>query len=136
MAVSKTGSITFEIGGQEATSFVHYAASLAAVKAFATVLQQYTYATIKSVSYTEEELDPGLTPPSGAAAIDFQLILKFRKPSGVGTQQIAIPAPAADTYTLMEGLGYRAEKEVGETAADGYTTLMSETYVFESGWLT
>ena len=136
MAISKTASLTFNENEQVATTHLSYAASLAAVSTFAGVIQQWSVATIEAYSYTEEQNDPGLTPVSGTEAVDFQAIIKMRKPSGVGTQQIAIPAPAPAIFDFIEGAGYRVKQAIGTQIAAAYSTLMGQTYTFESGWLT
>ncbi len=136
MAIAKTASITYASNEQEATSYFPFAANLAAVATFAAAIQKYSVATIAAFSYTEEQTEPGLTPPSGVEALEFQAIIKMRKPSQVGTQQIAIPCPDPAIFDTIQGAGYRVKKAVGDAIAADYSAFMGQTFVFESGWLT
>ena len=136
MAISKTASITFLENGQEATAHLHYAGSLNAVQTFATVIQDYSVAEISAFSYTEEQTDPNLTPAAGTEALEFQAIIKMRKPTGTGTQQISIPAPDPAIFDEISGAWYRVKQSAGNAIATAYSVLMGETYVFISGWLT
>ncbi len=136
MALSKTASITFTENEQEATSYYPYAANLAGIATFAATIQQYSVATIAAYSYTEEQTEPNLTPPAGVEALNFQAIIKMRKPSQIGTQQITLPAPDPAIFDFIEGRGYQVKKAIGDAIATAYSTLMGQTYIFESGWLT
>ena len=37
--------------------------------------------------------------------------------------------------SLIEGLGYKVNKAVGDAVAEEYSRLYGETYLFERGWL-
>jgi len=136
MATTRTGSITFEANGQEATCHFSYSASLIALGTFAAAIQTYSVAEISEYSYTETENDPNLTPATGTEALQFMAIIKMLKPSGqIGTQQISIPAPDPDIFDFIDGAGYRVKDSVGISIAAAYSTLMGATYTFERGWL-
>jgi hypothetical protein len=136
MAISKTASITFD-EFPEAITHLSYAGNLAAVGAFAAAIQPYSCATVQAYSYTEQENSPvGMTPAPGTNALEFQLIVKMRKPSQVGTVQISIPAPDMTIFDELDGAGYRLQKTAGDAIAAAYSTLRGETYVFMNGWLT
>lgn len=137
MAITRTGSITFEANGQEATCHFPYSANLSALGTFAAAIQPYSVAAVADYSYTETENDPAFTPASGEEALQFMAIIKMRKPAGqFGTQQISIPAPDPDIFDFIEGAGYRVKNDVGVAITAAYSALKGETYTFESGWLT
>lgn len=137
MAISRTASITFSRLEQEATCHFSYAANLAAVATFAAAIQPYSVAQIAEYSYTEAENSPATTPATGEEALNFQAIIKMRKPAVLqGTQQISIPAPDPAIFTTVPSGGYRVKTDVGQAIAAAYSVLMGATYTFLKGWLT
>jgi hypothetical protein len=136
MAISKTASLEFSQNGQSATSYQGYAASLAAILAFAAAIQPYTDATIASCSYTEQQNDPTLPAAAGGnEQLEFMACFQLRKTALPQTVKVMLPAPNASIYTNVEGIGYKVKKTVGDVVATAFSALMGETYIFERGWL-
>ena len=135
MAIAKTAAITFQKDDINATTHLPYAASLAAIKVFAAAIQSLSCATIVTCSYTEEELDPGLTGTTGTEGVEVFATFQMRKPNKSGTIQYKLPAPDPNIFEVV-GRAYRIKKAYGEAFATAYSTLMGETYTYVNGWMT
>lgn len=132
-----TGTITFQLGGQQATAYISNAANKATIELFAQDLhdQGYTHAAIPRVTYCETSIVDIPEAPAPMAEVGMFANVLFRRASDGKLYGILIHAPKMDIFEAVLDRGYRVKYGDGVALAAMYSDLAGEEYSFHDGWL-
>jgi len=132
-----SGTLIFQLGGQQAAAYVSNAASKAAVELFAQDLhdQGYTHAAIPRVSYTETSHVDLPASPADMAEVGMFANVLVRRASDGKLYGILIHAPNLDMFEAVIDQGYRVKHGDGVAIAAMYSDLAGEEFSFYDGWL-
>jgi hypothetical protein len=131
--------LTFSRGSARARSSIYYTPSLSALQSFAAVIQGYSDAAVERLSfvtsfYTDNQETTGDNPFGLSGYADIRLVRKSKQAGSGNYRAVHVLCPKTSMLEESDS-HYRVKKAVGEAIATAYSTMVGETFVFDSGWV-
>jgi hypothetical protein len=136
MAITYSGSITFQHGEERAIMRLPVASSLDALGTFAEDIAHWTNAAVIEYSLTQAvTIDPELQSPSDglySGLDEYAMLLFHGDPAKTRSKNFVIPAPF---IAIFDESGLKVTTEAGNALAEAYSRLTGgeEEFVFIRG---
>lgn len=132
------GLITFvDEGGKRTTSKISDVTSLEALGTFVTSLQSFSNAKILSYGVVNSTVfDAGAFQEGNFESVEDKAYYSFIDQTDSDDQKnriLQVPAPDDDTLEMVDGVGRRVKKSMGDALAAMLSTLTGHTIVYSRG---